>query len=113
MGAGVESGGTKMTDQIMVMGNAVIGELEIYGMNLKDENEKLKKTIEKLKAENNKLESLWRDHLDETHPDDDDDAEKEARQIFWDDGDTEKLHADEDCDKESITASWYELNVGI
>lgn len=119
-----------MTDQIMAEGNAVIGELEVYGMNLTDENAKLRKENERLaersdywrkawqdaKAREEKLatsvkmlmkesaefKSLWRDHLDETDPEDDDDAEAKARQILWNAGDTEKKIETEGYSKSEV-----------
>lgn len=37
-----------------------------------------------------KLQDLWRNHLDESPIEDDDDWEKGARQILWNDSDKEK-----------------------
>jgi F0F1-type ATP synthase membrane subunit b/b' len=130
-------------NETMIMGNAVIGELEMYGIQLKDELEMAESRIEELKSEIEEMrksrdfwldsynreckrtaeakkvsgnaEVLIRNILNETELDDDDENLRELRKIYWDDSDTEKqLKAEySDCDEEANTAAWYEMNVGV
>ena len=105
-----------MTEQLAIERNAVMGDMEIEKMQLerelKDLNEKMlwwedacKKSVEReknlskrlyLSDEQRDLEILWREHLDQTDPEDDNEQEAAARQILWNDKDTEKQRAAEE-----------------
>ncbi len=75
------------------IGGAVIGDLEMTITDMDKEISYLTKELERaerFKAEYDKLSELWRDHLDEAGIEDDNEWEKEARQILWNDSDAEK-----------------------
>ena len=127
------------------IGGAVIGDMELYGIQLKDEVEmaenkiaELTEEIEWLRANEkagDKARDLWRadamaskkklegfgatetlvrNMLDEIELADDTEHTSALRKIYWNDSDTEKeLKAEyAECDEESNTAAWHEMNVG-
>ena len=53
--------------------------------------------LERKLADAEKFADLWREHLDDTDPQEDNDAEGKARQILWDEGDTEKKYQAEEA----------------
>ena len=110
--------------EILDIEHGVIIDLEIENMQLRDDLEATQKKLEeaeallaittdvlrgnaalfgkryiKARAESDKLSELWRDHLDECDPEDDNDWESEARQILYDAGDIEKKIAVDGYDK--------------
>jgi len=119
-----------MTDQIMVEGNAVIGELEMFNIQLKDDYDALNRRYEEerewtrtlraiIKRDNARevnieLEKIVRDMLDEIEYDDDTEHTRELRKMLWNDSDTDKQMEAEgfDRDEEANTSAWYEMNVG-
>lgn len=124
-----------MIGQLAIECNAVIGDLEMENIKLKEELEEIKKgdsywwrkwetaqhsnqgwmnrwrdaedraiklesKLNKLHKETGQLQSLWRDHLDEGDPEDDNEWEAEARQVLWNTSDTEKQTEAEDYDSD-------------
>jgi len=86
--------GHTMQNETMIMGNAVIGDLEIEITGMDKEISYLTKELaraERFKAEHEKLSELWRAHLDEAAIEDDSPQEKEARQILWNDSDSAQV----------------------
>jgi hypothetical protein len=60
-----------------------------------EERQKLKARYDGRSVEYYKLYELWREHLDATDYDLDDDYEREARQLLWEGSDTEKqIHSE-------------------
>jgi len=119
-----------MTDQIMVEGNAVIGELEIQNMQLSDDLEAANKrcteerewsrTLRNIIQRDRKgydldVVSIIRDMLDEADYEDDNEKMRELRKMLWNDSDTDKQIAAEGYgyDEEANTAAWFEMNVGV
>jgi len=83
-----------MIDQIGAEGNAVIGDLEMEITKMDEEiraQEKALQRADRFKAQYEQLRDLWRDHLDDSYPQDDDEQEATARQILWNDSDSKNL----------------------
>lgn len=68
--------------------------------NAEDRVIKLERRLEKSQKELQKMESLWRDHLEEGDPQDDNEWESRARQILKNQSDIEKEIAVNGYDKE-------------
>lgn len=73
--------------------------LEITEKVLRGNVSLIRKRLNEAKAEADKFSQLWRDHLDECDPQEDNDQEAEARQMLYNNGDREKQIASEGYDK--------------
>ena len=88
-------------NDMMVNRNAEMNDLVAEISKMDDEINYLEaelKKAERYKALADKLSDLWRDHLDEAELDGDNDWEKEARQILWNDSDSQKRREAEESD---------------
>lgn len=97
-----------MVQEMMIESNAVIGDLEMDNMQLRDEMEEMKRRYEEEQKwartlwniiqrdkvtptrKQNEVESLVREMLDEAIYEEDSDRMKQLRKILWTDDDTEK-----------------------
>ena len=120
-------------NEMMILENAVIGDLEIYGIQLTGDLEMTENRIAELNEEilwlkanlkaAEKAKELWKDDaldrkkkatdssrtetlvrniLDETDPEDDDENMGELRQILWNASDTDKQTEAEGYDKDKV-----------
>ncbi len=75
-------------------GGAVVGDLEMEITDLDKEISYLTKELkraERLAVQGQKYQQLWRDHLDDSPIEEDNDQEAEVRQLDWNALDTKKL----------------------
>ena len=84
--------------ELASIGGAVVGDLEMEITKMDAEISYLTKELERaerFKAEAKKLSTLWRNHLNDGRPMDDNEWESQARQELWDDSDTQQQKEDE------------------